>query len=37
MHIYDKVVEWFNVISEVLEDPTILHENVYNMNETGVR
>jgi hypothetical protein len=35
-HIYDKVTEWFRVIGEVLKDPAILPENVYNMDETGV-
>ncbi|KAA8625654.1 DDE-1 domain containing protein [Pyrenophora tritici-repentis] len=35
-HIYDKVTEWFKVISKVLEDPNILPTNVYNMDETGV-
>jgi hypothetical protein len=35
-YIYDKVVYWFNVIGEVLQDPAILLENVYNMDETGV-
>ncbi|KEY70102.1 hypothetical protein S7711_10297, partial [Stachybotrys chartarum IBT 7711] len=34
--IYDKVVHWFEVIRKVLEDPSILLENVYNMDETGV-
>jgi hypothetical protein len=35
-HIYDKVMEWFRVISGVLNDPAILPGNVYNMDETGV-
>jgi hypothetical protein len=35
-HIYDKVTEWFEVIGKVLEDPSILPANVYNMDETGV-
>jgi hypothetical protein len=34
--IYDKIVHWFEVIREVLQDPAILPENVYNMDETGV-
>jgi hypothetical protein len=34
--IYDKVTEWFEVISKVLQDPTVLPENVYKMDETGV-
>jgi hypothetical protein len=36
IHIYDKITEWFNVIGKVLQDPAILPENVYNMDETGV-
>lgn len=35
-NIYNKVIHWFNVIKEVLEDPSVLQENVYNMDETGV-
>ena len=34
--IYDKVVHWFEVIGKVLQDPAVLLENVYNMDETGV-
>lgn len=34
--IYDKVVQWFEVIGKVLEDPVVLQENVYNMDETGI-
>jgi len=36
--IYSKITEWFEVIGKVLQDPTttILPENVYNMDETGV-
>jgi len=36
--IYDKVTEWFEVISKVLQDPAIRirSENVYNMDETGL-
>ncbi len=33
-NIYDKVVHWFEVISEVLRDSTVAAENVYNMDET---
>ena len=33
---YDKVVHWFAVIGEVLKDPAVWAENVYNMDETGV-
>ena len=35
--IYDKVVEWFEVIERLLQDPAILPENVYNMDETRTR
>ena len=35
-NIYDKVVHWFEVIGEVLQDPAIVPENVYNVDETGV-
>jgi hypothetical protein len=35
-NIYNKIIHWFNVIKKVLQDPAILPENVYNMDETGV-
>lgn len=35
-NIYDKVLHWFEVIGRMLQDQTILPENVYNMDETGV-
>ncbi|EOA82623.1 uncharacterized protein SETTUDRAFT_48320, partial [Exserohilum turcica Et28A] len=35
-NIYEKIVEWFDVIGQVLQDPCVLPENVYNMDETGV-
>ena len=35
-NIYDKMVEWFQVIGKVLQDAAVLPENVYNMDETGV-
>jgi hypothetical protein len=35
-NIYDKVVHWFEVIGKMLQDQTIVPENVYNMDETGV-
>jgi hypothetical protein len=35
-HIYNKVTEWFEVIGKVLEDPSILPANIYNIDETGV-
>ena len=34
--IEDKVRHWFAIIGRELADPTILPENVYNMDETGV-
>ncbi|GIZ48193.1 hypothetical protein CKM354_001126400 [Cercospora kikuchii] len=34
--IHDKVVHWFDVIGQVLQDPNVLRENVYNMDETGI-
>ena len=30
----DKIVEWFDVIGQVLQDPAVLPENVYNIDET---
>jgi hypothetical protein len=35
-NIYHKIIHWFEVIGKVLQDPAILPENVYNMDETGV-
>ena len=35
-NIYDKITHWFMVIRQVLQDPAILPENVYNMDETEV-
>lgn len=35
-HIYWKVVHWFEVIGKILQDPAILAENVWNMDETGI-
>jgi hypothetical protein len=34
--IYDEVTEWFEVISKVLQDPSIPPETSYNMDKTGV-
>lgn len=31
-----KIIHWFDVIGKVLEDPAILGENVFNVDETGV-
>ena len=33
---YSKIREWFTVIEKELDDPAIVPENVYNMDETGV-
>ena len=35
-NIYDKVKHWFEVIGKALQDPAILAENVYNMDEMGI-
>jgi hypothetical protein len=35
-NIFRKITQRFKVIAEVLRDPAILPENVYNMDETGV-
>ena len=35
-NIYGKIAHWFEVIGRILQDPAILAENVYNMDETGV-
>ena len=35
-NIYTKITHGFEVIGKVLQDPVILAENVYNMDETGV-
>jgi hypothetical protein len=35
-NIAGKITHWFEVIEKVLDDPAILAENVYNMDETGV-
>ena len=35
-NIYDKMVEWFQVIGKVLQNAAVLPENVYNMDETRV-
>lgn len=34
--IYKKVEHWFTVIGRELREPTILAENVFNMDETGI-
>jgi hypothetical protein len=35
-NIYHKIVEWFAIIGPQLQAPTVLKENVYNMDETGI-
>ncbi len=35
-NIYGKITHWFEVIGKILQEPAILAENVYNMDETGV-
>ena len=35
-NIYVKITHWFEVIGRIIQDPAILQENVYNMDETGV-
>jgi hypothetical protein len=35
-NIYKKITHWFEVIGAVLQDSTVLEENVYNMDKTGV-
>ena len=35
-NIYDKIVDWFEKIGEVLQNQDILDEHVYNMDETGI-
>ena len=36
LDIYDKVVQWSDVIRELLQDPAVEPLNVYNMDKTGV-
>ena len=33
---HDRLETWFDTIEEVLQDPVIVAENVYNMDETGI-
>lgn len=35
-NIYDKVVNWFDLMRSELQKADVLQENVYNMDETGV-
>ena len=35
-NIRDKVIHWFEIIGQELRNPSILPENVYNMDETGI-
>ena len=32
----DKVTDWCEVVGKELQNPAILPENVYNMDETGI-
>ena len=34
--IYEKVVRWFDVMEKPLQDPAVLQDNVYTMDETGI-
>lgn len=36
IHTYNKITEWTDVISKVLQDLDVLRENVYNIGKTGV-
>jgi hypothetical protein len=35
-NIYEKMVEWFEIIREVLQAPDVRQENVYNIDKIGV-
>ena len=35
-NIYEKIVDWFEVIGKILQDPAVLPQNLYNTDETGV-
>ncbi|KAI1600541.1 hypothetical protein PtrCC142_006663 [Pyrenophora tritici-repentis] len=35
-NVYGKIVEWFDIIGQVLQNLAVLPENVYNMDDTGV-
>jgi hypothetical protein len=35
-NIYPKVTHWFEIIQKVIQDPAVLPENTYNMDETGI-
>jgi hypothetical protein len=34
-NIYEKVVHWFAIIGQELQNPDVVPDNVYNMDETG--
>ena len=34
IYIYEKMVHLFKVMEEVFQDPAVVPENVYNMDET---
>jgi len=35
-NIYRKMTHWFEVIKDISQDPAVLAENMYNIDETGV-
>jgi hypothetical protein len=35
-NIRDKITEWFDIMGPILNNPNVLPENVYNMDETGI-
>jgi hypothetical protein len=35
-NIFDKTIHWSKIAEQMLKDPAILPENVYNMGEKGV-
>ena len=35
-NIFEKITHWFEIVESVLQDPAVLAENIYNMDETGV-
>ena len=35
-NIYNKITHWFQVMEHVIQYPTVVRENLYNIDETGV-
>jgi hypothetical protein len=35
-NIYDKIIHWFEVMGKELQNPDVVPENIYNMDETGI-